>query len=361
MPLVDDRGRLFGRFNLLDAIVAVVLLGFIPLVYGMYLLFRTPAPRLVGIEPATLVKGPNLRVSVRGEHLRPYMRVSFGSVQGNTFIFRNTGEAIVDLNDMPPGVYDIVLYDNAQERSRLANAFTLLPTPLPASQVLLVGTLGNLTHEKAAQITPGLSLASVGEITHVGKPLPESTRVFSGGVVLEIPVDRAVRVPVAIRAGCLVRAPQGLPQCAIGDAALQPTSVILVTTPAGTLPLQIDQIRSLQPVEKVQLTVQFTTRTDVARLIAPGDADYGPYLNELAAGARVTAKAPPVAVGSDLVRVDVTMQADVQRGSSSWVYAAAPVRVGTSIPFRTPRYELQGMVVGIDPAWPGGSAPSPTQ
>src|SRR5690606_3942362 len=198
----------------------------------------------------------------RGENLRPYMRVSFGTIQGNSFIFRSTSEAVVDLNPMPPGVYDVVLYDNAQERSRLPQAFTLAPPPLPASVVTLVGTLGNLTAERAAQITAGMTVQDVGEIVEVGEPLPETTRVFAGPV-LEIPIEQAVRVPVAIRAGCRVRAPQGVPHCAIGDAALQPTSLIVVSTPIGELPFQVDQIRGQKPLESVRIVAQFINRREV--------------------------------------------------------------------------------------------------
>ena len=79
MALVDEQGRLFGRVNLLDAIMAVVIVGLVPLAYSAYLLFRTPEPRLTAVEPSSLILGPNLRVSVKGENFRPYMRVSFNS------------------------------------------------------------------------------------------------------------------------------------------------------------------------------------------------------------------------------------------------------------------------------------------
>jgi len=356
MPIVDDRGRIFGRLNLLDAVLGLLILGLIPLAYGAYVLFRTPPPRLTAVEPSTLVKGPNLRVNVRGEHLRPYMRVSFGSTQGNSFIFRNVGEATVDLNDMAPGVYDVVLYDDVQERSRLPNAFTLLPTPLPLSQVILIGTLGNLTTERAAGVTIGMAVPGVGEVVEVGDPLPETTRVHAG-VVLEIPIEKAVRLPVALKAGCSVRAPQGEPQCTIGDAPLRPTSIILIETPLGTLPFQIDQLRGLQPIEAVRVIVQFNGRREVIEQIRAGDEDQGQYLNELAAGAKVVRTTPPMSLGGDTVRVDTTLLAEAQRGSSSWVYAGSPMRVGTPFVFRTPRYEMHGSIVSLEPPW----APPPSQ
>src|SRR6266496_445842 len=60
MSIVDDRGRIAGRINLVDAIVALVILGLIPVGYGAYLLFRNPTPKLFGVSPAKLYQGPNL-------------------------------------------------------------------------------------------------------------------------------------------------------------------------------------------------------------------------------------------------------------------------------------------------------------
>ena len=350
MPVVDANGRVFGRWNLIDAFVVLLLLGLVPLAYGAYVLFQTPPPRLLAIEPATLVNAPGLRVSIKGENLRPYMRVSFNDVQGNSFIFRSTSEALIDLNPMPPGVYDVVLYDNAQERSRLVKAFTLAPTPLPDSQVFVVGTIGNLTLQRAQQITAGMTIAGIGEITEVSSPLPEATRVHAGPVI-EIPVAHAVRVPVTIRAACRVRAPQGVPQCAVGDAAIQVTSILMLNTAIGTLPFQVDQIRGLQPLEPVDIRLQVTARSEIVAQLRTGDIDSGQYANPLAAGAVLTAVERPVSLGSDTDRVDVTLRAQAQRGSSGWIYASVPVRAGAALPIRTSKYELQGLVLSVTPPW----------
>lgn len=357
MPLVDDRGRLFGRLSLIDAILALLLLGLIPLSYGAYALFRTPMPRLTGVEPSTLVTGPNLRVSVKGEHFRPYMRVSFDSIQGNSFIFRNAGEALIDLNAMPPGVYDVVLYDVTQERSRLPKAFTLLPTPLPDSTVVVVGNFGNLTAERAAGLKKDAAIAGFGTIVEIGAPMPETTRVYAGPV-LEIPVDKAVRVPAVLRVACSVRAPQGSPQCVVGDVVLQPTAIVFLDTALGKLPFQIDQIRGSQPLETVTVTASFDNRPVVLQQIAAGDVDQGGFANALAAGARVTAVAPARTLAADHARVDVTLSAQAQRDSASWTYGSRPLRVGAPFVLKTPKYELQGTVIQLTPAW---TAPASSQ
>jgi hypothetical protein len=350
MAFVDDRGRLFGRFNLLDAILAIVLLGLIPLAYGAYALFRTPLPRLSSVEPASLVAGPNLRVSVKGENFRPYMRVSFNNIQGNSFIFRNSGEAVIDLNAMPPGVYDVVLYDDAQERSRLRGAFTLLPTPLPDSQVIAVGNFGNLTADRVSVIAKGASVPGLGTILEVGAPLPETTRVFAGPV-LEIPVEKAVRVPATLRVGCSVRAPQGTPQCVVGDVVLQPSMIVFVDFGGSKLPFQIDQLRGTQPLETVTATVQFDDRPARLGLIARGDVDQGAFANELSAGARVTDISPVRTMGGETSRVDVTLTVPAQRDTASWTYASAPLRAGAPFLLRTPKYELRGTIVQVSPEW----------
>ena len=53
MTVLDDRGRLAGRVNVVDAVAAIILLVLIPVAYGAFLLFRTPAPTLASVEPAT--------------------------------------------------------------------------------------------------------------------------------------------------------------------------------------------------------------------------------------------------------------------------------------------------------------------
>ena len=350
MAFVDEQGRLFGRVNLLDAVLALLVFGAIPLAYGSYVLFRTPAPRLTAVEPATLVTGPNLRVSVKGENLRPYMRVSFNNIQGNSFIFRNVGEASIDLVEMPPGQYDVILYDYSQEQSRLPKALSILPTPLPDSQVIVVGSFGNLTAERAGELKTGMSLQAFGTVLAIGSPVPESTRVYAGPAI-EIPIDKAVRVPAVIRVGCSMRAPQGTPVCVAADVALQPTVIAFVETAIGRLPFQIDQIRGAQPLEPVTVTVQLDGRDVMLREIQPGDVDQGAFANELAAGARVLKVSPPRTIGGTAAQLDATLLVQAQRDSSSWTYGSNPLRVGAPFLIRTPKYELRGTVIKVSPSW----------
>jgi hypothetical protein len=154
-----------------------------------------------------------------------------------------------------------------------------------------------------------------------------------------------------------VHAPQGVPQCVIANAPVEPTTMLLVPTPIGKLPLQVDQIRGMQPVEEVTVVAQFVTRRETFAQVRRGDSDYGQYMNPLAAGATVADIGAPLDVGADTVRVDIRLSTDAQRGSSGWIYAAAPLRAGAMLKLRTPRYELDGTVLSVQPEWtPTGTA-----
>lgn len=343
MPILDEEGRLFGRVNLVDAVVAVLVAGLIPLAYGGYLLFRAPAPRLTGVEPAEVVMADNLRVKVRGENLRPYMRVSFGTYQGITFGFLSATEALVDLQKMPPGVYDVVLYDVAQERSRLPGALTVRRSPLPDTEVIVVGTLGGLHGDAVGRVQPGMTIEGVGPIVQVGRPLADVTRAYAGNALIEIAGKDTERVPVAIRVGCYVEVPQSAPRCLGDGIALQPAAVLMLATPVGKLPFQIDQVRGLEPVEALRVVARLSGQPEALAQVRPGDVDLGVATNELAAGARVAGVRPGPAAG----QIDVTLDVQSQRTTAGWTYAAAPLRIGGPILLRTVRYELQGTVVAV--------------
>lgn len=355
MAMVDEHGRLFGRFNLVDAVLALFLLGLVPLAYGAYTLFRTPLPTLTAIEPATLVAGPNLVVKIRGENLRPYLRVSFGVHQGASFIFRSTTEADVALNAMPAGEYDVILYDFAQERSRLPVALTIKPSPLSDAQALVVGSFTGLAGDVAEKVVANMPLEGIGTVVNVGARLPDATRVYAGPVV-EVPANSQVRIPAVLRVACTLRAAQGLPQCVLGDVVVQQTSILLMKAPVGMLSFQVDQVRGDQPLEKVTAVVRFTGPKSLLDQIRTGDIDHGAFNNPLAAGGAVMSMSPQIALGAGTVQSDVTILLDANRGAGGWTYASVPLRAGGGLPFKTPRYELPGVVTQLTPEW---SPPKP--
>ena len=350
MAIVDEQGKMFGRLNLLDALVVLLVAGLIPLGYGAYTLFRSPMPTLTQVTPAEIIHATTMRFRVRGENLRPYMRVSVGRYQGQTFLFRDTNEAEIDLVDVPPGVYDVVLFDFAQERSRLPKALTIHPSALPDAKVIVVGMFGNLKADQAASLTAGMTIPQVGEVIAVGRPVPQVTRVFARSDRVEVPVPNGLMVPAIISMGCWVRASQGQPECIAAGTGLHPATLMLLPTPAGTLPFQIDQVRGSQPIVPLDITVRFTGAPEVLAQLKAGDVDRGEVTNELSAGGTVAS----VAAGSS--SRDARIVVNAQQGTSSWIYANSPLRIGGSFTLRTPLYELHGTVVRLAPApGPGGA------
>jgi hypothetical protein len=345
MGVVDDRGRLFGRFNLIDAVVGIFAVGLIPLLYGAAALFWAPAPVLTAIAPATLPIAPEMRVRIQGEHLKPYLRVSFGEYQGRDFLFRSTTEAEITLNPMPAGVYDVILYDVAQERSRLPKALTIAPAPIPPSRVTLVGVLGNLDAARAKRLTVGTTITGLGMIGKIGEPMPASVRVSASQLTVDIPLTQGVMLPVEIETGCDVQTAAGIPHCYINNLPLQPTVLLYGEHDGNKLPFQIDQIRGPEPIEPVVVSVRVSADPQAINGLREGDVDLGPFTNPLAAGARVTAVTRR---GSS---ADVTLSVSAQRGADGWLYGSAPLRVGRPLPLRSARYELQGTGLTITPEW----------
>lgn len=358
MAMVDAEGRLGGRINLLDAILLVLLVALLPLVYGAYLLFRTPAPVLTSIEPVTLTltEGPNLRVIVRGVNLRPFLRVSFGTVQGLNFLFDDSTRAQVELNPMAPGVYDVVLYDYKQERSRLPSALTILPVarPAPVTEVIVVGRFVKLTPEEAAKLTAGLTLPGGQQLLEVGTPAMATPKVYAGGPTIDLPAPKVLQLPVRIKMGCELRAPGGYPECYGANLPFRPTYIVPLPTPLGELAFQVDQLAGTQPFERLNVTVRFAGPPGLLSQIRAGDVDVAIADNELASGATVISVGSQRRVSDDIAEQQVVFAVRSQRTPTGWIYVATPLRLGSPFVFRTPRYEIGGAILSLSPG-PGST------
>ena len=349
MAIVDERGRLFGRWNLIDLAVLVLVLGLIPLGYAAYVLFRERPPRLVSVTPNQLEEAPEFQLRITGENLRPYMRVSAGSQQGRDFYFKSTEEAEVPFPAMPPGTYDIVLYDQAQERSRLPNALTISPSPLPSTEIVAIGAFGNLTAAAAAKLVAGTKLPGAGEIVAVAKPVADVTDVFSGAKLITVPTADALRLPAVVKFSCHIRAQQGAPYCMSGNVTIAPKAFLMLPTPIGATPFQIQRVRSTRPVETVSVSMRLVGHPSVLSQVKAGDADTGGLDSDLDVFARVDRVGAVRGMGDAAAAAEVTLAANLQRVDSGWLYDSAPLRVGSSLTLRTSRYEVNGTVTAITP------------
>jgi hypothetical protein len=155
--VIDERGRLFGKVNIIDAAVGLVVLLLIPLAYGTYRLFRVPTPTIAALEllaspgggttggtPGEHIQIPfgatkGLHVRLTGEHLRPSLRAYVG-VQEASYLFESPTGAEIALPNLAAGSYDVVLYDEVREifRGRAALTVAVITSDIEVTMRCLV-------------------------------------------------------------------------------------------------------------------------------------------------------------------------------------------------------------------------------
>lgn len=250
MPIIDDRGRVMGRFNIVDVALAAVLLILVPAAYGSYLLFRDPTPTLAAVQPSTLAQAPDWQVEIRGAYFRPYLRVTFNGIQGRTFLFVNPTTAVVPLPDLAPGKYDVVLFDYMREVARLPAALTVEP-PV-AAQVEIDGVLEWVSQHEIDVVRPGVSFAEGAvpvTFLAVEPPRPANVMVTVGPAsVLTLPAANGEReIPVRVRTTCAVQSDaDGTTRCVIGGVALRSGVTVRFPGTTMTLNLRVREIHSME-------------------------------------------------------------------------------------------------------------------
>jgi hypothetical protein len=139
MPLIDSRGRLFGLLNLIDAAVVLFVLAIVPIGFATYRVFRVPSPEITSVTPAAQPPGPDRRIRLAGQNFRPYLRAfvnragqPFSLVNGNPeftegrFLVETPTLVEIKLPELPPGAYDLRLFDERQQVAERLNAFTIV-------------------------------------------------------------------------------------------------------------------------------------------------------------------------------------------------------------------------------------------
>ena len=367
MSLVDDRGRVGGRINLIDAIVAAIVVVLVPVAYGAYLLFRTPAAKLLTVEPAKQYQGPNLRVTVNGENLRPFMRVSFGGVQGRTFLIGSTKSAQVDLPDLAPGTYDVELYDFMQEVDRLPKALTILPmAPTATVEMQVAGAFRPVGDDLAKRLTVGLKFPPTGdaaEILSLGPKRPVDMRMRAGEATLNLPLPGQFELPATLKIKCFPQSnPDGTLRCAMSGpqvaATVAPDSFLTLAGPAGWLNFQIDEVHVASAPATVDARVRFVATQEIAARMKAGDVDtsakalalgHAAAIVSLGAARAVSAAEagpnPPIGGGARVM--DAVVRVPIERTSTGWRYKDRLLRAGEAFSFETAQYTVSGSVIDV--------------
>jgi uncharacterized protein DUF4330/IPT/TIG domain-containing protein len=266
MKLIDDHGRIGGKVNLIDAIIASAVIGAALTAYGGYLLFRPRTPKLFTITPAVVYQGQGVDVTITGENLRPYLRVTFNSaltryvvvwndgqlVTARTYVRGNTTFATFALPDLTAGTYDVGLWNARQEVARLPKALTVLPlAPALTLELDVRGAFTRLSSGQTKQLRAGAQFRSadapMATLLAVGAPSPSTMQMHVGSTTITVPVSGHVDVPATLRVECFtVQNGDGSLRCAvpgpIQQADVAPGSSFSLNGPDGWITFHISDV-----------------------------------------------------------------------------------------------------------------------
>jgi hypothetical protein len=251
VTLIDERGRIGGRVNAVDAAAAVVLLLLVPLALGAYLLFRTPTPTLTRVVPAALLEGPDQRLEIDGTNFRPFMRVSFDTIPAKSFLLGSTKYALVDVPDLKPGAYDVVLYDYMREIARLPKALTVAPMPTDV-ELEVTGAFKAPPEPFLAQLKVGDKFPSsqhpIAEVIAVGGPAAGDLRLHVGDETIAVPLSRRDIAATLLVRCATVRASDGVARCMVSgpdrQVVVAPDALLTLDTPHGPVLFQMVTARA---------------------------------------------------------------------------------------------------------------------
>jgi uncharacterized protein DUF4330 len=366
MSVVDDQGRLFGRLNLIDAAVGLVGLVLIPLAYTAYVLFRTPAPSVTAIEPATLNVAPEMRVKLRGDGLRPLLRAFIGEVPSKAYLYENDHSVDVLFSGVQPGQHDLVLLDGVQEVVRVPKGITVVvPAEPPTVVVAVAGSIVGLDSRQAAQIAVGQRSAADDpwsmEVVEVGPPRPDARFLTLGDTNIVVPQDGLVQVPVFLRLRCAIIENT----CAVPGGPLEPRRVVTLQHPSGTLRLAVDYVVPGNGARAAELTVRFLLDPASAAMVRQGDRDGS--ISNVGPAAQIQSVERQEVSGGELVRsvvespgvtverrvpgrvtvLTAVLRLDVHENAYGQRYRTQPLAVGGPFTFNGPGYQLSGSVIAL--------------
>jgi hypothetical protein len=158
MTVMDNRGRIFGRLNLIDLSALVLLLAALPLAYGASLLFQPPRPtiREVGQVDITnaerrIVAGGSLlsaKLKIKGTGFNPMLRAYIDDSPALAFVYETPNSADVLVGPLSPGAHDLILMDGVQPVAR-SNGAVKIEAP-SARVVRAVGWMTDMGSRLAA-------------------------------------------------------------------------------------------------------------------------------------------------------------------------------------------------------------------
>lgn len=342
--VIDERGRLFGRVNVVDGLVASVLLLMIPLAYATYLLFKPSAARIDSVTEAPIttteerinLSGSLLaKFKVKGSGFTPLLRAQIDGIDALAFVFESPTSADVLVGPIPPGPHDLILLDGRQEVARANGSISVEPPRAAMVTVRAAGWITGLDAESAAALKPGARLGEGGPEHHIvalGPVVPGFRRLSFGGSVVFVP-DAATRARRAVIAlGCndeLIDNP-----CAFlmrFENRTPPVSINL-PGPAQTFGFAIEELLPSSPPARATLRIR----------VVPGAP------NSARTGDRDDLLDERAALVTGVSGDTITLDAGVDRDPLGWRYRGQKLVPGAVFVLTTERYAINGTVQAVD-------------
>jgi hypothetical protein len=348
MTLVDDRGRLFGRINLVDAAIVVFAIALIPVAYGTYLLFRPARPRIDSVTRVEIGKeerrigGSALmaKFKVAGTGFNPLMRVWIGSSSTPAigFVFENPNSADVLVGVVPIGTHDLILVDGVQEVARAPGAVTVQDTE--GTSIRAVGWLTNLDPGTAKGLHAGFTSPKEApgtfEIVTLGPVRPARSRITVGASSADTPVHGLVEREAVLTIRC--DSPAAADSCSINGATVTGRPPVAVNI-AGGWSYLIHEVLPTTAPRKARAQIRFSG-PQVA-LMRAGDRDA--FLDARAAVLSNVG-------GRESNAITVTLEMGVDDSREGWRYRGRLLRPGAELGITTDRYEAVGQIISVDVA-----------
>jgi len=144
--IIDEKGKLFGKINIVDLLAILFFVGLTPIFYYGYKIFNIPVPIISSIEPDNGLNERDIRVTITGEFFNDKTRVKVGDeFLTNYIISKNKITGTVPKN-ISAGLLDVTVINPGNLYGVLKKGFiSATPAPVATLNVDIVAeTIVNL-------------------------------------------------------------------------------------------------------------------------------------------------------------------------------------------------------------------------
>ncbi len=344
MSVIDNRGRLFGTINIVDASFLAFLIVLVPLGYGTYLLFRPAKPEIHSVGPSAITAAERrvgngsaltAKFKIQGSGLTPLLRARIGDQDALGLVFESPNSADVLVGPIAPGKHDLVLVDGIQEVARAIGAIDIQAST--GTPIRVSGWLIDMSKHASSALAPGKTLPrnepSSFEVAAIGAERAGRTRLRFGGAVADGDANGLVDREAVLVLKC--DSPPLYDTCSIGGQVVTGASPITIGLP-GAYRFELHEVLPMSA--PIAATAMLRIEGPAAALVQAGDQDA--LLDSRSA--RVTSVNGR---GSDGTTVSVTLGVDESR--EGWRYRGRMIKPGGTVTFVTDRYEAVARVLSL--------------